>query len=277
MRLDIPLYQIDAFTKRPFHGNPAAVCPLERWVSDDILQAVAAENNLAETAFFVPEDGHFRLRWFTPTTEVRLCGHATLASAHVILNVLHPGQDEVQFQTLSGELTVRRDGERFSLDFPALPLQRRHDPAQIADALGVKPLELWEADRAMAVLQDAAAVETLRPDIAAIEKLPFGSVIVTAQGAPGDADFVSRYFTPKQGVPEDPVTGSAHCVLTPYWSKRLGKPELFARQVSARGGELWLLDRGDRVTLSGYCTPVIEGRFRVELPDESVSTQSSRR
>ena len=261
-QIAIPLYQIDAFTTQPFHGNPAAVCPLEEWIDDATMQAIAAENNLAETAFFVREDGDFRLRWFTPVTEVNLCGHATLASAFVIFERLHPDLEEVRFQTLSGVLTVRREQDRLALDFPALPAERRHEPAIVAAAIGIEPLELWEGDRGMAVLRDAGSLRDMRPDFGAIAQLPFSSLIVTAPGDPGNADFVSRYFAPRQGVPEDPVTGSAHCVLVPYWSKRLGKRELFARQLSSRGGELWLEDRGNRVTIAGHCVFILEGRIK---------------
>jgi PhzF family phenazine biosynthesis protein len=258
-----PLYQLDAFTREPFGGNPAAVCPLEDWLADRTLQAIAAENNLAETAFFVPEASDFRLRWFTPATEVKLCGHATLASGYVILNVLDRARDSVRFHTLSGPLDVTRDDERLRLDFPALPLQKEHDPGMVAAAIGVRPTELWEADRGMAVLEDPVQVRDLRPDIARIAALPFSTLIVTAPGFPGDCDFVSRFFAPNYGIPEDPATGSAHCVLTPYWSGVLGKAQLFARQLSPRGGELWVEDCGDRVRLSGDCVPVIEGTFAV--------------
>jgi len=259
----IPLYQLDAFTRSAFGGNPAAVCPLERWLPDDTLQAIAAENNLAETAFFVSENGGYRLRWFTPVVEMPLCGHATLATGHVILNVLEPGRERVRFETLSGPVEVARDGERLSLDFPALRLERELDPEVVASAIGVRPDALWEADRGMAVLADAAAVRDLRPDIGRIAELPFKSLIVTARGFEGDCDFVSRFFAPKLGIAEDPVTGSAHCVLTPYWSGVLRKTSLFARQLSPRGGELWLEDRGKRVRLSGDCVLVIEGSFTV--------------
>jgi PhzF family phenazine biosynthesis protein len=259
----IPLYQLDAFSREAFAGNPAAVCPLERWLSDETLQAIAAENNLAETAFFVRENGAYRLRWFTPVVEMPLCGHATLATGHVILNLLEPGRERVRFETLSGPVEVSRDGERLSMDFPALPLQRELDPDLVTNAIGVRPEALWEADRGMAVLTDPVHVRELRPDIAQIAKLPFKSLIVTARGFEGDCDFVSRFFAPKLGVPEDPVTGSAHCVLTPYWSGELKKPSLFARQLSPRGGALWVEDRGTRVRLSGDCVLVIEGSFAV--------------
>jgi predicted PhzF superfamily epimerase YddE/YHI9 len=261
--MKIPLYQVDAFTREAFGGNPAAICPLERWLDEDTLQAIAAENNLAETAFYVPEDGGYRLRWFTPVAEVPLCGHATLATGYVILNLLEPRRERVRFNTLSGPVDVERDGERLVLDFPALPLQRELDPGVVAEAIGARPNALWEADRGMAVLDDAAQVRELRPDISRIAALPFASLIVTAPGFSGDCDFVSRFFAPKLGIAEDPVTGSAHCVLTPYWSGVLGKPALFARQLSPRGGELWVEDRGNRVRLSGECVLVIEGTFSV--------------
>ncbi len=255
----IPLYQLDAFTSKTFGGNSAAVCPLEKWLDDDLLQAIAAENNLAETAFFVPDGDGFKLRWFTPTVEVQLCGHATLASAYVLYNYLNYTNEKIAFQSRSGRLEVARDGDRLVLDFPSLPPQKEQPPSLVADAIGILPQEVWGDDRAMAVLQDAVQVRDLRPNIAAIAALPIGSLIVTAPGFPGDCDFVSRYFVPKYGIDEDPVTGSAHCVLTPYWSGVLHKPKLFARQLSARGGELWVEDCGERVKLAGHCVPVIEG------------------
>jgi PhzF family phenazine biosynthesis protein len=261
----IALYQIDAFTREPFGGNPAAVCPLPQWLPDATMQAIAAENNLAQTAFFVAENGDFRLRWFTPTDEVRLCGHATLATAHVLFNRLEPQREGVRFQTLSGPLNVERHGAKLVLDFPALPVERQHDPALVADAIGVSPgsMELWEADRAMAVLRDPVQVRDLKPDIGKIAALPFSTLIVTAPGFDGDCDFVSRFFAPNYGVAEDPATGSAHCVLTPYWSGVLGKTKMFARQLSKRGAELWVEDRGNRVSLAGECVPVLEGTFEV--------------
>jgi PhzF family phenazine biosynthesis protein len=257
--MQIPLYQLDAFTGTPFGGNSAAVCPLERWLDDDLLLAIAAENNLAETAFFVPEGDGFRLRWFTPAIEVKLCGHATLASAYVLFNRLGFTRDRISFETLSGRLEVSRDGDRFVLDFPSLAPRKEQPPALVAEAIGIRPQELWGDDRAMAVLEGAVQVRELRPNIDAIAALPIGSLIVTAPGFPGDCDFVSRYFAPKYGIAEDPVTGSAHCVLTPYWAGVLGQPKLFARQLSPRGGELWVEDCGERVKIAGQCVLVIEG------------------
>lgn len=261
--MKIPLYQLDAFTSEPFGGNPAAVCPLQQWLPDATMQAIAAENNLAETAFFVAENGEFSLRWFTPTNEVQLCGHATLATAYLILNRLEPERKAVRFHTLSGALNVERDGERLVMDFPALPVQKQHDAVLVAEAIGVAPgsIEVWEADRGMAVLQDPVTLRDLKPDFAKVAALPFSTLIVTAPGLAGDCDFVSRFFAPNYGIPEDPATGSAHCVLTPYWAGVLGKPKMFARQLSKRGAELWVEDRGDRVRLSGECVPVIEGVF----------------
>jgi PhzF family phenazine biosynthesis protein len=262
-----PLYHLDAFTSSAFGGNPAAVCPLQRWLDDGTLLAIAAENALPATAFFVPDGTAFRLRWFAPTTELQLCGHATLATGYVILNILEPARDRIAFTTLSGPLEVTRDGERLALDLPALPARTECDPSIVADAIGIRPVELWEGDRAMAVLQDPVQVRELRPHAERIAALPFASLIVTAPGFEGDSDFVSRYFAPKYGLAEDAVTGSAHCVLTPYWAGVLGRSKLFARQLSARGGELWVEDRGDRVQISGECVPVVEGTLN--LPSSS--------
>jgi PhzF family phenazine biosynthesis protein len=271
-----PLYHLDAFTRSPFGGNPAAVCPLEGWLDDATLLAIAAENALPATAFFVPDGVEFRLRWFAPTTELQLCGHATLATGYVVLNILEPARDRVAFTTLSGPLEVTRDGERLALDLPALPARTERDPAMVADAIGIRPVELWEGDRAMAVLQDAAQVRDLRPNADRIAALPFASLIVTAPGFEGDSDFVSRYFAPKYGLAEDAVTGSAHCVLTPYWAGVLDRPKLFARQLSARGGELWVEDRGDRVRVSGQCVPVVEGTFTLRLSSAAMPARDRR-
>ncbi len=261
----ISLYHLDAFTSSAFGGNPAAVCPLERWLDDATLRAIAAENALPATAFFVPEGDEFRLRWFAPAVELQLCGHATLATGYVILKILEPRRHRVSFATPAGRLEATRDGERVALDLPALPVLTEHDPAIVADAIGIRPTELWEADRAMAVLEDASEVRALRPDFERIAALPFASLIVTAPGFQGDSDFVSRYFAPKYGIAEDAVTGSAHCALAPYWAGVLDKPKLFARQLSPRGGELWVEDRGDRVRVSGACVPVVEGTFNLHL------------
>jgi PhzF family phenazine biosynthesis protein len=259
MTTTIPLYQLDAFADRPFAGNPAAVCPLDAWPPDDRMQAIAAENNLSETAFFVRRpDGDYDLRWFTPAIEVDLCGHATLASAHVVLNRLTPDARSVTFHTRSGPLTVARDGDRLVMDFPAQPPAPGAVPG-LAEALGAAPAEVQVGRYAVAVFDDAAAVAALEPDFRAIARLDPPFVVATAPG--DDCDFVSRFFAPSAGVDEDPVTGSAHCILIPFWAERLGKAALFARQISRRGGALWCRHDGDRVTMAGHCAPYLEGRI----------------
>ena len=262
--MQIPIYQIDAFTDRLFAGNPAAVCPLDDWLPDAVMQAIALENNLSETAFLVPEaEGLYRLRWFTPAIEVPLCGHATLASAHLVLSRLTPERDSVAFNTLSGRLEVRRDGARLAMDLPVDPPAAAEAPSGLAAALGVTPVEVRKGRYWLAVLADEGEVRELDPDIGALARIPPGNVAVTAPGR--EVDFVSRFFAPGAGVSEDPVTGSAHCLLTPYWAKRLGRRRLTARQLSARGGELVCALSGDRVQLSGACAFYMEGR--IELPD----------
>lgn len=266
---EIPLYQVDAFTTRPFAGNPAAVCPLAAWLPDPLMQAIANENNLSETAFFVPEGDRFGLRWFTPTAEVDLCGHATLASAHVLMTVLEPARTRVAFATRSGVLTVERAGDRLEMDFPSRPPQPLPAGAAgieaLAAALGARPTTVLAGPAVLAAFDDAEIVRRLRPDMMAIAALDWRSVVVTAPGTglDADVDFVSRYFAPRVGVPEDPVTGSSHCTLAPHWGARLGKSTLRARQVSARGGELTCTLRGDRVGLAGHAVLVIQGTMRL--------------
>lgn len=260
------LWQIDAFTDRVFAGNPAAVVPLEAWLPDDRLQAIAAENNLSETAFLVPDGEDYRLRWFTPGTEVDLCGHATLATAWVLFNRLGRTDSRIVFHTLSGALTVTRRGEALELDFPARPPLPCPVPVGLAEALGAKPVELHAARDYMCVLPDEAAVKALKPDMAAVARLDKFAVIVTAPAAPGrGVDFVSRFFAPAKGVPEDPVTGSSHCTLVPYWSGRLGKTTLAAEQVSPRGGRLDCRLDGNRVFLAGRCAPYMVGEIEVPV------------
>jgi PhzF family phenazine biosynthesis protein len=261
MTQDLPIYQVDAFASEVFAGNPAAVCPLEAWLPDAVMQAIAAENNLSETAFLVKQGEGYDLRWFTPAIEVDLCGHATLASAYVIAEHLAPDLDRVVFQSRSGPLTVTRQGDLFTLDLPSMAPERDEVGPELVAALGTSPTELWRADKSMAVLADEAAVRAVDPDLAKVAALPGDGLIVTAPG--DDCDFVSRYFAPHAGIPEDPVTGSAHCVLTPYWARRLDRQKLSARQVSARGGELTVEDRGERVLVSGKVAPYLEGRIHV--------------
>lgn len=256
----LPFHQIDAFATRPFEGNPAAVLPLEAWLPDPLLQQIAEENNLSETVFLVKETTGWRIRWFTTVTEMDLCGHATLASAWLILNELEPGADRVTFESRSGVLAVDREGEDLVLDFPARPGRPAPELLDhVTAALGVRPRELRLARDLMAVLEDEAAVRAVVPDYEALAALPGMGTLVTA---PGRAyDFVSRCFFPGDGVPEDPVTGSAHCTLIPYWAERLGKSRLRAFQASTRGGELACELAGERVRIGGRAVKVIEGTF----------------
>jgi len=260
--LRIPYYQVDAFTSAVFGGNPAGVCPLDEWLDDLLLQSIAAENNLSETAFFVPRGDHYELRWFTPRVEVDLCGHATLASAHVIFEQLDPESERVVFESQSGRLAVSRRADLLALDFPSRP------PAALAAAtediavrLGAPPAELRASRDLLAVFADEDAVAGLKPDIPALGELDYLGIIVTAPGR--RSDFVSRFFAPRAGIDEDPVTGSAHCTLIPYWSERLGKKQLHALQVSTRGGELFCEDRGERVSIAGRAVTYLEGEIRL--------------
>lgn len=261
---EIPFYQVDAFTSRPFAGNPAAVCPLDAWLPDDVLLAIAAENNLSETAFLVQQGDRLELRWFTPAVEVDLCGHATLAAGFVVLTRLAPGRAEVTFETRSGPLTVRREAEGLALDLPARPAAPAEVGEDLAAALGARPKAAIRARDVVAIFERAEEVRALRPDMSRLAALDVFAVGVTAPGGGEDADvdFVSRFFAPAKGVPEDPVTGSLHCTLVPYWAERLGKTALAARQVSRRGGELRCALAGDRVVLGGQAALVIEGTLR---------------
>lgn len=255
--MQIPIYQVDAFSSKLFSGDPAAVCPLQNWFSEDLLQSIAAENNLAATAFFVRGPAGYQLRWFTPNREVDLCGHATLASAYVILTRLTPSETSVRFQTKSGELVVTLNDGLFSMDFPSRPPEECEVHAGLLEALGGQPATVLGARDYLVVYRTEGEVRALRPNFQALCDMDRFAVIVTAPGE--SADFVSRFFAPAKGVPEDPVTGSAHCTLIPYWAKRLGKSKLHALQVSPRGGELWCEDRGDRVQLSGSAVCFLEG------------------
>ena len=264
----LPIYQVDAFTSRPFRGNPAAVMPLEAWLPADVMLAIAAENNLAETAFFVktpdgPADYH--LRWFTPTLEIELCGHATLAAAFVIFTHLAPEKTQVSFSTEeAGGLAVTREGDRLSLDFPARMPEPVAPNFALAEAMGVTPQEYYLfGNKYFIVYPDAETVAGLLPDMRALRHFFNGfGVIATAPGE-GGVDFVSRFFAPGLGVDEDPVTGSAHCDLIPYWAQRLGKETLVAKQISARRGELWCRLNGDRVDIAGNCVEVMRGTFLI--------------
>ena len=259
----LPIYQVDAFTDSLFGGNPAAVCLLDKWLPDATMQAIAAENNLSETAFFIHDGNDYALRWFTPTTEVDLCGHATLASGHIVLRLLEPKRDSVSFHTLkAGTLVVGRNADMLVMDFPARPAAPSMPPPGLLAALGGTPREILSARDHLIVYDSAAEVAALDPDLAALAKVDCWAAIVTAPGDNG-IDFVSRFFAPRQGVPEDPVTGSAHCTLVPYWAKRLGKNEFEARQISRRGGTLRCALRGDRVSIGGKAVVYLEGQIEV--------------
>ncbi len=257
------LFQVDAFASRIFAGNPAAVVPLEHWLDDRTLQSIAAENNLSETAFLVGRAGEYEIRWMTPTSEVDLCGHATLGSAWVVFRRLEEGRTEVSFRSKSGPLRVVAEEDRLVLDFPARPPQPT--PASldtVAEAVGRRPAALFAARDYLALYETEDEVRALRPDMTKTAALDRMAVIVTAPGR--DCDFVSRFFAPQVGIPEDPVTGSSHCTLVPFWSARLGKTRLFARQLSARGGELWCERRGNRVAIGGRAALYLEGTIDLE-------------
>jgi len=259
----IPIFQIDAFTTRRFAGNPAAVMPMDCFPADAVLQAIAAENNLSETAFLAREGGDYRLRWFTPNVEVPLCGHATLASAAVVMERLEPGRNTVVFHSASGPLTVNRSDAGYIMNFPARPAELVSLPPGLAEALGVVPVEVFSnAFNYLAMLESIQTLRKLAPDMAALARMDRPGVIVTAQG---DAtyDFVSRYFAPAKGIPEDPVTGAAHCMLAPYWAQRLGKTEFRAFQASPRGGEIICRLASDRVELEGSCVFYLEGTAEI--------------
>jgi PhzF family phenazine biosynthesis protein len=260
----ISLYQVDAFTGTLFSGNPAAVCPLQAWLPDSLLQSIAAENNLSETAFFLPSGSGYELRWFTPTHEVRLCGHATLASAFVLWNCLGETAEELQFSTRdSGELRVSRDGDTLWLDLPAQAIEPAECPADVIDALGAAMLDCRRGPNWLLRVGDETALRGLAPDLRALAAHPDRGFIVTAPADDPGVDFVSRYFAPNFGVDEDPVTGSAHCMLAPYWAERLGKSELEARQCSARGGDLRCRMLGDRVQVGGQARLYLTGDIRL--------------
>lgn len=261
----LKIYQIDAFASQVFRGNPAAVCPLEAWPPETLLQNIASENNLSETAFFVPEGNCYRLRWFTPTQEVALCGHATLAAAFALFHVLGHEETEIRFQSKSGPLCVRRQGDVLTLDLPRTTLEpTSNPPPHLLSALGSEPTVVLHSKsdpNYFAIFPTEGDVRHLRPDLEALARLhPFGTV-VSAQGR--DYDVVSRYFAPSYGIPEDPVTGSIYCGLAPYWSARLGRESIRAHQASARGGDLDCEVRGDRVHVSGTAHLYLEGTIHV--------------
>jgi PhzF family phenazine biosynthesis protein len=259
--MKIPIYQIDAFAGKMFSGNPAAVCPLNEWIEDSLMQNIAAENNLAETAFFVSRGDIFEIRWFTPATEINLCGHATLASAHVLFKHLDYKQNKIIFTCKSGELIVSKAGDIITLNFPSNKPAPVTMPSGLVEALGAKPDEIFKARDLMGVFRSANDIMTIRPNFDLLARVDAHGIIVTAPG--GDCDFVSRFFAPRLGINEDPVTGSAHTTLIPFWSERLGKKRMQARQLSKRGGELFCEDIGNRVLISGRAVTYLWGEIEV--------------
>lgn len=254
----LPIYQIDAFTDQVFSGNPAAICPLDEWLPDDVMQKVASENNLSETAYFKQTgDATFDLRWFTPTAEVDLCGHATLASSYLIFEKLNTGIDAIAFQTKSGLLQIERKGDLIEMSFPSRPGQTMELPGGFQDAHGCLPTTFLRASKNLAIFETESMIAEFRPDLAYIKGLGGDGLIISAPG--NTCDFVSRYFAPHQGIDEDPVTGSAHCTSVPYWADRLGKSKLHARQISARSGDLFCELDGDRVKMAGRAAFYMEG------------------
>ena len=261
--MKIPYFEVDAFSSKLFGGNPAGVCLLEHWLPDAVMQAIAAENNFSETAFIVPHGPDFDLRWFTPALEIDLAGHPTLASAFVLFNEGKASGDCIRFHSRSGELAVTRKGDVLEMDFPSRPAVPCVVPEALVRGLGKKPVKVLKSRDYLAVFATEADVRSLQPDFDALRKLDTLGIIATAPG--NDSDFVSRFFAPAAGIAEDPVTGSAHCTLIPYWSHRLGKTKLFARQISKRGGELFCEQAGDRVQIGGKAVLYLRGQIEINV------------
>jgi len=259
--MEIKFYQIDAFTGKVFSGNPAGVCILDEWLEDGVLQSIAGENNLSETAFLVSKGSHYDLRWFTPEVEVDLCGHATLAGGHAVFEFVEPHAERIDFMSKSGKLTVERKGDLLFMDFPSRRPKPCPPPDGIDHILGAMPSEVYLSRDLMLVFEDEDIVKGMKPDFMAIRQMDCFAVIVTAPGR--KCDFVSRFFAPGVGVPEDPVTGSAHCTLIPYWAERLGRKKLHAFQLSKRGGELYCEDRDDRVSIGGRAVTYLCGNIMI--------------
>lgn len=260
--MKLPIFQADAFAAGLFKGNPAAVVPLTEWLSDELMQQIAMENNLSETAFFIPEGDHFHIRWFTPKAEVKLCGHATLATAHILFNELNFKGDLLEFTSLSGILTVKKVEDKLQLDFPADFAQEVEPIDTFAEAFGKKPLQTWKGRTDYLLLFDSEEIiQNLQPNIQLLLSTNTRGIMVTAKG--NEVDFVSRFFAPAVGVNEDPVTGSAHTTLIPFWANQLNKNELTALQLSARGGQLWCTLSGDRVYIAGKAVTYLKGEIEI--------------
>jgi len=257
--MKIPIYQIDAFAAECFKGNPAAVCPLEKWLTDEVMLAIAAENNLSETAFFITTENGFHIRWFTPTTEVALCGHATLASAYVIFNELNYKNSTILFDSKSGVLKVEKKDQLLIMDFPAQPPVACKTPKELEEAFGITPLFCLKSEDYIFVVENEIDVINANPDFNLLKKIDLRGVSITSHS--DEYDFISRFFAPKYGINEDPVTGSAHTELAPYWAKRLNKNKLKAKQASTRGGELYCEVNHDRVNIAGYATKYLQGEI----------------
>ncbi len=261
--MEISLYQIDAFASKLFEGNPAAVCPLDEWLPDEIMQSIALENNLSETAFFVPKGNGYHIRWFTPASEVDLCGHATLASAYVLFNILGYKKDRIEFDSKSGILVVTKDNEQTVMDFPAQPPVLCDIPREIVGAFDVAPIECLKSEDYIVVFKHEIDIESANPDFGQLIKLDLRGVIITAEST--SYDFIARFFAPKYGIPEDPVTGSAYTQLTPYWASKIGSKRFRVKQVSSRGGELTCEMVDDRVLISGKAIKYLEGKINIEI------------
>lgn len=259
--MKLPIYQIDAFAKNAFEGNPAAICPLDTWLPDEVLLSVAEENNLSETAYFIKTNNGYHIRWFTPTTEVDLCGHATLAAAFVIFNELGYKENSISFESKSGILKIEKNNDLFIMDFPSQPPTTCELPAEIQQAFNVVPTECLKSEDYILVLNNENEVLNAKPKLGLLKNIDRRGVIITAPS--GNYDFVSRFFAPKYGINEDPVTGSAHTQLAPYWANQLNQTKLHAKQVSKRGGELICELMGDRVTISGYATKYLQGSIEI--------------
>ena len=259
--MKLPIYQIDAFASKPFEGNPAAVCPLDAWLPDGLMQMIAEENNLSETAFFVASDEGFHIRWFTPTSEIDLCGHATLAAAYVLFECLGFEGDAITFDSRSGYLQVSRNGDLLVLDFPAQPQTPCETPVQIQHAFGVEPIACLKGEDYLVVFEDQEELLSADPNLELLRELDGRGVIITSRSQ--SYDFVSRFFAPKFGIDEDPVTGSSFTQLAPYWTEQLGRSKLFAKQLSSRGGEVVCELKGDRVLIAGEAVKYMQGEIEV--------------
>lgn len=260
MKLNI--YQIDAFASAPFEGNPAAVCPLQQWLPENIMQSIAQENNLSETAFFVPTEKGFHIRWFTPVSEVDLCGHATLASAYVIFNELGYDNKEIAFESKSGQLFVKNNADWLEMDFPSQPPEKCTIPESLKNAFEHSPVECLKAEDYILVFDNEQAVLQAEPDLMLLSELDLRGVVITSKS--DNYDFVVRVFAPKYGINEDPVTGSVYTQLTPYWSEKLNKQQLFAKQVSKRGGEIWCVNSVERIKISGKAVKYMQGVIEID-------------